>query len=297
MQGSPVVHPRLHPLPALGYHTRLGWFPPVRSFPLTFCALASGSKGNAVYVRGRRSAVLVDAGLPAQALEQRLALRGLDPGSVTAVVVTHEHRDHLAGVGAWGRRHGVPVYMTAVCRRGAERVLGPRGLAGVEVREFVPDEPFAVADLEFLPLATSHDVAESVGFRIADGNAVMGLATDLGCVSPSLCDGLSGAHLLYLESNHDQKQLWSGPYPRFLKQRIGSPRGHLSNGACAALAGSLLHDGLRALVLGHLSATNNQPHLAFACARQMLAERGAQDDVTLLVARQDQPGRVLEWAA
>ena len=282
---------------ALGYHTRLDFLPPARSLPLRFCALASGSKGNAVYVGGDRRGVLIDAGLPGRQIEQRLAARGLDAGSVAAVVVTHEHRDHIAGVGVWGRRFGVPVYMTPACRRGAEQVLGLRGLHGVEVREFEPGRAFPVGDLEFLPVATSHDAAESVGFRVTDGATVLGFATDLGCVSPALSDALRGAHLLYLESNHDEDRLWNGPYPWFLKQRIRSSRGHLSNGECAELAGSLLHDGLRALVLGHLSEINNEPHLAFRRARQLLDERGVSGDVTLLVARQDRPGRVVEWAA
>jgi phosphoribosyl 1,2-cyclic phosphodiesterase len=241
--------------------------------------------------------VLIDAGLPGRQIEQRLVARGLDAGSVAAVVVTHEHRDHISGVGVWGRRYGVPVYMTPACRRGAEQVLGPRGLRGVAVREFEPGRGFPVGDLEFLPVATSHDAAESVGFRVTDGCAALGFATDLGCVSPELRDALRGAHLLYLESNHDEDRLWNGPYPWFLKQRIGSDRGHLSNGACATLAAELLHGGLKTLVLGHLSEINNEPHLAFRHARSLLDEHQAADDVMLLVARQDRPGRVVEWVA
>ena len=250
-----------------------------------------------MFVGGGRRGVLIDAGLSARELERRLALRGLDPAAVGAVVVTHEHRDHIRGIGAWGRRHRVPVYMTAACRHAAARLLGRDGLRGVEVREFEPDREFSVADLEFLAVGTSHDAVESVGFRISDGATVLGFATDLGCVSTVVRSALRGAHLLYLESNHDEERLRGGPYPWFLKQRIRSSLGHLSNGECAGLVAELLHDGLRALVLGHLSETNNEPHLAFARTRQVLDDGGAVEAVTLLVARQDQPGRVLELAA
>ncbi|MDF1555454.1 MAG: MBL fold metallo-hydrolase, partial [Deferrisomatales bacterium] len=147
-----------------------------------------------MYVGGDRRGVLIDAGLPGRQIEQRLAARGLDAESVAAVVVTHEHRDHISGVGVWGRRYGVPVYMTPACRRGAEKMLGPGGLRGVEVREFEPGQVFPVGDLEFLSVATSHDAAESVGFRVTDGATVLGFATDLGCVSPVLRVALRGAH-------------------------------------------------------------------------------------------------------
>ena len=282
---------------AVGYHTRLDFLPPGRSLALKFCALASGSKGNAVFVGDGRRGVLIDAGLSARELERRLALRGLDPADIGAVVVTHEHRDHVRGVGVWGRRYGVPVYMTEACRRSAERVIGADGFRGVTVQEFEPGERFSVDDLDLLAVGTSHDAAESVGFRISDGETVLGFATDLGCISAAVRSALSDAHLLYLESNHDEDRLLGGPYPWFLKKRIRSPLGHLSNGDCAALVAELLHDRLRALVLGHLSEINNEPRLAYERTLRVLEDRGAGEDITLLVARQDQPGRVLELAA
>jgi phosphoribosyl 1,2-cyclic phosphodiesterase len=215
---------------------------------------------------------------------------------VTAVVVTHEHRDHVAGVGVWARRYGVPVYMTETCRRAVPRAPGSRGLDGVEVRGFESGRPFEVAGLEFLPVSTSHDAADSVGFRITDGSAVFGFATDLGFASHLVRHTLKDAHLLFLESNHDENLLVSGPYPWFLKQRIRSRHGHLSNAACADLVADLLHRGLQTVVLGHLSETNNQPALAYEATRRVLLERGAARDVTLLVARQDRPGRVVQVA-
>ncbi len=266
---------------------------PARSLFLEFCALASGSKGNAVFVGNGDGGVLVDAGLPGRRIEARLRDSGLDPEGVRAVVVTHEHRDHLVGVGVWARRYGVPVYITESARQASQGVLGPRGLQSAEIRPFEAGEAFEIAGLQFLPFGTSHDAAESVGFRVTDGKAVVGLSTDLGFVSHLVRHRLADADLLYLESNHDEDLLVSGPYPWFLKQRIRSRHGHLSNRDSALLLGELVHSRLRAVVLGHLSEANNTPRLAYEASRRALEAVGAQDDVTLLVARQDRPGRVL----
>ncbi len=240
-----------------------------------------------------RAGVLVDAGLPGREVERRLRRAGLDPAAVRAVVVTHEHRDHLAGVGVWCRRYGVPAYLTEACREASEAVLGPAWLRGVDVRPFEPGEPFEVAGLELHPIPTCHDAADPVGFRVTDGQAWAGIATDLGFASGLVRGALRGVNLLLLESNHDEERLWAGPYPWPLKQRIRSRHGHLSNRACAELVAELLHPGLRAVVLGHLSEANNEPALAYASTLEVLEAAGAAGDVTLLVARQDRPGRVV----
>ncbi|MBI5017170.1 MAG: MBL fold metallo-hydrolase [Deltaproteobacteria bacterium] len=260
---------------------------------MEFCALASGSKGNSIYVGAEGRGVLVDAGLPGREIERRLWAAELDPVGVEAVVVTHEHRDHIAGVGVWARRFGVPVYAARAAWDAARAFLPPPTLRGVDVRFFEPDRSFAAAGLELTPVSTSHDAADSVGFRISDGNAVLGFATDLGFASHLVREGLRGVTLLYLESNHDEDLLINGPYPWPLKQRIRSRHGHLSNADCAGLVSDLLHSGLKALVLGHLSETNNTPRLAYDCAREALARHGAAGDVALLVARQDRPGTVV----
>jgi phosphoribosyl 1,2-cyclic phosphodiesterase len=237
--------------------------------------------------------VLVDAGLPGRQIEARLGAASIDPGRVGAVLVTHGHRDHLSGVGVWARRYRVPVYLTRACWDASGETLGPRGLDRVELRFFEPGGAFEVVGLEFHPVATSHDAPESVGFRVTDGAAVLGFATDLGFASHLVRHALRGADVLYVESNHDEDLLLNGPYPWFLKQRIRSRHGHLSNRACAELLGELLHPGLRAVVLGHLSETNNEPRLAYQAAHRVLDEAGAGEDVTLLVARQDRAGRVV----
>lgn len=218
---------------------------------------------------------------------------GLSADRVGAVLVTHGHRDHLSGAGVWARRHRVPVYMTEACCRTAPETLGPRGLHRVEVRLFEPGVPFEAEGLEFLPVATSHDAPDSVGFRVTDGRSALGFATDLGSVSLEVRQALAAADLLFVESNHDEDLLREGPYPWFLKRRIASDRGHLSNDGCARLIAEMLHPGLKAVVLGHLSEVNNEPRLAYGAARGVLEDAGAEGEVTLLVARQDRPGRVV----
>jgi phosphoribosyl 1,2-cyclic phosphodiesterase len=270
-----------------------GFAPPPRSFALEFCALASGSKGNAVFVGSRGRGVLVDVGLAGREIERRIVTSGVQPEAISAVVVTHEHRDHISGVGVWARRYRVPVYMTATCRDAASAVLGPRGLERVEVRLFEPGLAFGAGGLEFFPFSTSHDALDSVGFRVTDGSKALGIATDLGFASHVVRHHLAAADLLYLESNHDEDLLVNGPYPWFLKQRIRSRHGHLSNAASALLLGELLHGGLHTVVLAHLSETNNTPRLAYEAGRAALADCGAERDVTLLVARQDRPSRVV----
>lgn len=236
--------------------------------------------------------MLVDAGLPGREIERRMAAAGIDPRCVAAVVLTHDHRDHASGVSVWARRYGLHVHAPADAAA-ALRHVSPDFFEGVEVMEFLPGESFEAAGMSFEPFPTSHDASGSVGFRIRAGAAAVGFATDLGVVDDAARRGLAGADLLFLESNHDEEMLTNGPYPWFLKKRILSVRGHLANRECAALAAELVHPGLRALVLGHLSEVNNEPVLAFGAAREALARFGAEDDVTLLVARQDRPGRVL----
>lgn len=238
--------------------------------------------------------MLIDAGLAGSELLRRIEGAGLDPLAVRGLVLTHEHRDHAAGLGVWARRHKVPVYLAQGMARALEKVFGPAFLAKVEVVEYEPGEAFTVGDLEFSAFPTSHDAERSVGFRVTDGVSTLGFATDLGVVTELAASMLREAELLYLEANHDMELLMGGPYPYFLKERIRGSRGHLSNVQCAELLENILCQRTKAVVLSHLSETNNQPHLAFNAARAVLEKEDAYKEVTLLVARQDRPGRVVK---
>lgn len=237
---------------------------------------------------------MIDAGLSGRELEERLGASGIDPKSIGALVLTHDHRDHCHGAGVWARRYGVKLYAPSGVPAAIAANYGERALNRVKVEEFEPGSAFAIDGMEFSSFKTSHDAHASVGFRIRNGLAAIGFATDLGCVDEIVERALEGCDLLYLESNHDEEMLRKGPYPYFLKRRIASALGHLSNEDASKLLRKLVNPNLKGVVLGHLSETNNEPAVAFGEAHTALTLEGAEEDVLLLVARQSVPGRVVD---
>jgi len=232
---------------------------------LRVCLLASGSKGNAVYIETPESRVLIDAGLSARELSARLAGIGVDAADLDALLVTHEHQDHCRGVGPLARRFGLPVYLHPETRRALPR-LGRID----DLREFEVGSEIVLRDLHVEAFPLTHDAASPVGFVLQAGEGKVGVATDLGIATRLVADRLRDCRVLILESNHDEELLRDGPYPWHLKQRIRGNHGHLSNGASAQLLEGLLWDGLEAIFLAHLSETNNDPRLAEDAAREVL---------------------------
>ncbi len=232
------------------------------------CLLASGSKGNAVYVESRKCRILIDAGLSAREIGNRLAGIGTGGDDLDAVFMTHEHSDHCRGMGPLARRHRLPVYV----HHQTIRALGNCGVID-DVREFEEGDSLALGDIQVTSFPVTHDAAAPVGYVIETPEGKIGVATDLGIVTRLVAERLKGCRVLILESNHDETMLRDGPYPWHLKQRIRSNHGHLSNLASAQLLQGLLWEGLEAVFLAHLSEANNTPGLAEACAREVL---GAQ---------------------
>ncbi len=229
----------------------------------------------------------MDSGLSARELKKRIALAGLDSSRLKAILVSHEHRDHIAGVAVAARALNAPVYLNQdTLRRAAWAMTG-----SLDLRSFDTGRPFALGALTIHPISLSHDAADPVGFifETADG-ARLGHATDLGTSTHLVRDHLRRCHGLILEFNHDLRMLMEGPYPWDLKTRVRGRRGHLSNEQGAELLSFLSHTGLQAVVLAHLSETNNQPELALEAARAAVS----QPPFELLAARQSQPGPVIE---
>lgn len=251
------------------------------------CVLGSGSRGNAVYVADGATAILVDAGFSAREIERRMAGRGLDPERLDALVVTHEHADHLHGAARLARRRHLPVHLSAGTLAGAP-ALG----ALPELRLFRPGDGFRIGTLALYPFAVLHDATEPIGLTIESGGLRLGIATDLGQPTAEVAAGLAGCRMLILESNHDPQMLAAGPYPRHLKRRIAGSRGHLSNPQSAALLAALRHPGLEQVVLAHLSATNNRPETALAHAARALDGTA----VRLAAARQEESLPVIRLA-
>jgi phosphoribosyl 1,2-cyclic phosphodiesterase len=236
---------------------------------LSVCVLGSGSRGNSTYVSDGATSILIDAGFSARETGRRLRALGIDPGTLRAILLTHEHGDHVRGVERLSRLYRLPVFMTAGTRRAA---LLPA--IADEVETFTCGRPFRIATLEVHPFSISHDAADPSGFTIESNGCRLGIATDLGRATAVVREHLRGCRMVILEANHDPRMLIEGPYPWFLKQRIQGRTGHLSNGESCRLLAEILECGLTHVILAHLSETNNTPQMALAEASPVLAGTG-----------------------
>lgn len=247
-------------------------------------SLSSGSSGNCLYVEHEDTRLLIDAGLSGNRIQQLMEEAEIDPANLNALLVTHEHDDHIRGVGVIARRFHLPVYSNAATMKAMRNRLGK--LKEEDIRIFETGISFAIRDIEVHPFATSHDAAESVGFRFSEGNSEIALATDLGYISDSIRENLIGCKAVFLESNHDVDMLKNGSYPYYLKKRILSDHGHLSNETASLFCCELIQSGTEQLMFGHLSQENNTPIIALKTAlsitEQNQMKRG--EDFTLNIA-------------
>jgi len=254
------------------------------SYDLAVCVLASGSKGNAIYISDGETSILLDAGLSGIELERRLAARGLAAASLDAIIVSHEHADHIKGVGILSRRYQLPVYINR------ETVQASPQLGRLhEMRSFECGRAFDIRRLSVRPFSISHDAADPAGFTIGSNGTTIGIATDLGVATTMVKEHLKRCALLILEANHDPTMLATGPYPWPLKQRIKSRVGHLSNQESKTLLKELQHEQLQHVVLAHLSENNNTPQKAFTEVAKALT----RCDARLSVAGQHASGPVI----
>lgn len=238
-----------------------------------FCPLFSSSSGNSIYIGAADGGILIDVGVSAKQTQLALQAINVDPGSIHAICITHEHSDHIRGLRVFAARHKIPVYTSA----GTLQELTRMGVAdGSFQTQVIAEEGICAGGMQIHAFRTSHDSAESVGYTIqTPDNKRICVATDLGEVTPQTKEALLCSDLVMLESNHDINMLQNGAYPYYLKRRILSKTGHLSNESCAETAVSLLESGTTRLVLGHLSRENNLPQLALETTRAALAQTGA----------------------
>jgi phosphoribosyl 1,2-cyclic phosphodiesterase len=232
---------------------------------MRLCLLASGSKGNCLYIETDSCRLLIDAGLSGREAIARLSSIGVDADTLDGILITHEHSDHIRGVGALARRLKIPVLVGSRTHEAARHVFGK-----IDLVEFEPGSSFTFKGLNIDPFPVTHDASDPVGFRIEGGEGTIGFATDLGIATRLTQEKLKGCRALVLEFNHDEQMLQDGPYPWHLKQRIRSRHGHLSNTEGASLLEELLHPGLEGVFLSHLSEVNNDPALAMAAARGLV---------------------------
>ena len=221
---------------------------------------ASGSGGNCLLLEDQDTKVLIDAGISKRRVDAALKSLGCTMGDIAGVLITHEHSDHISGLETLVKGREIPVYAPHTV---AARLCGMKPDLEDSIRHIPVGAAFAIGSLGVTAFHTSHDTDESVGYRI-EGEGVYAHATDTGCVTDEMRAALLGADTVLLESNHDEEMLRCGPYPIYLKRRILSDRGHLSNAACASFARELAGSGTRQIILGHLSRENNTPAKAMA---------------------------------
>ena len=242
---------------------------------LRFRSLGSGSSGNATLVEARSGArttrILVDCGLGIRVLERRLGVAGLRPADLHAVLITHEHSDHIGCAQTLALREGVPVWMS----RGTWSARGEPDFGG-RLNLAAHASPFEVGDLKLHPFAVPHDAREPLQLTCTDGARRLGLLTDLGHAPASVLQALGGCHALLLECNHEPDLLASSAYPHFLKRRVGGDHGHLANVQAAEILRTLRHAGLGSVVAAHLSRKNNRPDLARSALSAVLGCQPAE---------------------
>jgi len=251
---------------------------------LEFCVLGSGSGGNSAVVRSGRTRVLVDAGLSARQLEQRLNLAGIDPDMLDAVLLTHEHGDHTRGIEVFCKKRSLPVY----CNIRTREVLRGGIQSKVAWKLFESGDALTIGDLRIQTFEVPHDAVEPTGFVIRNGHGSLGLLSDLGKVTHPIRDRLRGVDSLFVEANYDLTMLQNDTKrPWSTKQRICSPHGHLSNDQAAELVAEIAHENFRHVVLGHLSRDCNSPDAAIGAIRKTL-DRLGHAHVEVFCASQDQ---------
>ncbi len=263
---------------------------------MNLCSIASGSSGNCIYVGSDTTSLLVDVGISGKRIEEGLQSIDHTTGECDGILITHEHSDHIKGLGVISRKHKIPIYCTRGTMEAMEHMstLGkmPEGL----FRPIEADQTYTIGDLQVQPFAISHDAAEPVGYRINQGNKSAGIATDLGYYDEYIVQKLSGLDVLLLEANHDVNMLQVGSYPYYLKQRVLGNRGHLSNELSGRLLCDILHENLKHVLLGHLSKENNYSELAYETVKMevLLSDVPYKPgDFRMEVARRDVPSDII----
>ncbi len=238
---------------------------------IKFQSLLSGSSGNCTYVTDDTTHLLVDCGATGKYITECLSRLGVHPSQISAILVTHEHRDHVSGVGVLSRKYGIPVLATEGTLSEMNGICGRFHSCADKISS---GKEISIGSLSVRAFSIPHDAAEPVGYRFADDGSTFAIATDLGHISDELTEELTGSNSIIIEANHDSELLRTGPYPYYLKRRIAGERGHLSNDSCGHLCAMLAKTGTRAFWLGHLSQENNVPTLAYESVKSILEKEG-----------------------
>ena len=260
---------------------------------LNFCSLYSGSSGNSLFVETENTRILIDAGMSCKKIEEALHSIGVDPSSINAILVTHEHSDHVKGISTISKKFDIPVFATKETFDAMPTQT--EKLSEKNINFFKPSEKFSIDDLEILPFSIPHDAANPCGFNIIkDKKHQISIATDIGHMTKSIINHLEGSEFILLESNYDTEVLKCCSYPFKLKTRIAGDTGHLSN----TMAGKTIsylskNSNLNTAMLGHLSKESNFPELAYQTVIDELIASSNADNIHLSVANRDCPSKLI----
>ncbi|WP_125154142.1 MBL fold metallo-hydrolase [Clostridium rectalis] len=259
-----------------------------------FYSLYSGSSGNSVLVSSEKTKILIDAGLPGKSIEKALHTIDQKPTEIDAIFVTHEHTDHIKGVGVLSRKYDIPIYTDSLTW---EAMLPKIGKLKEHNIKIIENNYSNVKDLDIISYNIPHDAVSPHGYSICNNKKKFCLATDLGYFTEEIQSILKDADAILLESNHDEEMLKFGPYPYVLKRRILSDMGHLSNEACGKAILSILNSYKKKIMLGHLSKTNNYPDLAYQTVLSLLTENEVKlnEDIELFMANRSIPSKIVEF--
>lgn len=260
-------------------------------------SIASGSSGNCICVGSDHATILIDAGISGKRIEAGLNEIDMTTRDINGILVTHEHSDHIQGLGVLARRYGIPIYTTQGTK---EAILKNTAIGKVTpdlFRVIESDTPFCIGDLEVAPFSIYHDAAQPVGYRVNHENKSIAVATDMGHYDDYIIRRLEGLDTLLLESNHDINMLQVGSYPYYLKRRILGERGHLSNESAGQLLCKILNDKIKNILLGHLSKENNYEALAYetVCSEITMGDNPYKSsDFSISVAHRDRPSELVQ---
>ena len=257
---------------------------------MRLCSIASGSSGNCIYVGSDKTHLLVDTGISKKRIEAGLNELEIKGEELSGILITHEHADHIQGLGVFSRRYGIPIYATKGTLQGIQecKSLGkmPEGL----FHEISADKEFMLGDIQVQPFTISHDAKEPTGYTLQNDNKRVAVATDLGKYDEYTVNHLKDVNAMVLESNHDVHMLEVGPYPYPLKQRVLGEKGHLSNELSGRLLCDILHENIKKVFLGHLSKENNYEQLAYETVKLEITLGNNPykgDDIPIAVAKRE----------
>jgi len=258
-----------------------------------FCVLGSGSRGNCTWIATERTRILVDAGFGRKETAGRLARAGHSLEACNAIIISHEHQDHIGGLRSLALKLRIPIYIVPATRDAIAWDEKTRSRAAFEM--FSPGEKFGIGDIEITPFSIPHDAVDPVAFTFESHGIKAAVVTDLGFLPEMVKQHVRGCHCLVVESNHDLDMLKVGPYPWFVKQRVMGRHGHLSNRTTAQFLTDDYDGAAQVLVLAHLSEMNNHPEIVRLTAIDALGRRSKADGAELHLATQEAPTRVFQW--